>query len=85
MQMISKLCSTLSVLENEYRSVENRCTSSLRVGRGKVTRPTWSPLSSEGRGQGEGSLSLAERRGHFRARRRLKLERGRSNRPARLI
>ena len=26
MQMISKLCSTLSVLENEYCSVENRCS-----------------------------------------------------------
>jgi hypothetical protein len=26
--MISKLCSTLSVLENEYCSVENRCSVS---------------------------------------------------------
>ena len=36
MQIISKLCRTLSVLENEHRSVENRCTSSLRVGPGTV-------------------------------------------------
>ena len=36
MQMISKLWNTLSVLEDEYCSVENRCTSSLRVGPGTV-------------------------------------------------
>jgi hypothetical protein len=28
MQMISKLCSTLFVIENEYYSVENRCSVS---------------------------------------------------------